>query len=96
MNYFLPTEVNELVEFLVARLECLLWGLRGLERKMNKQNYGSMPPKHILLLYKKSVSLKRKHFSLIKKIFKLEEFIVIPLISKKLENEGRLQKEGKL
>lgn len=34
-NHFLPTEVSELVEFLVARLECLLWGLRGLERKVN-------------------------------------------------------------
>lgn len=36
-NHCLPTEVKELVEFLVARLECLLWGLRGLERKMNEK-----------------------------------------------------------
>lgn len=44
-NHFLPTEVSELVEFLVARLECLLWGLRGLERKVNKQKLWSVAPK---------------------------------------------------
>lgn len=44
-NHFLPTEVSELVEFLVARLECLLWGLRGLERKMNEQKFWSMAQK---------------------------------------------------
>lgn len=62
-NHFLPTEVSELVEFLLARLECLLWGLRGLERKnewTKIKEYGTK--KMLILIACQKLILKRKPF----------------------------------